>query len=98
VAARWRKFWYRARIKDRSRGAYTVQYDDGSIGRVSLGDLIPIALDAKVGDRVLACWGQDGRMVGGRVVAVKEGQATIQWEDGRSTSEVSLDRMARIRP
>lgn len=98
VAAQWHKAWFRGRITGMVNGTYAVHYDDDTSGQVSQAELIPIGGPAaEVGDRVLACWGQDGRMFPGRVLELEGGQATIRWEDGSSSTRVALDKLARIR-
>lgn len=98
VAAQWHKSWFRARITGMVNGTYSVHYDDDTTGQASLAELIPIGGEAvSVGDRVLACWGQDGRMFPGRVLQLEDGVAMIRWEDGSSSTRVSLDKLARIR-
>ena len=98
VAAQWKTDWYRARITAVTNGTYAVRYDDNTAGKLSAGGVIPFAKadDIKVGDHVLACWGDEGQMYPGRVKAVHSEKATIRWEDGSAASEVTLSTLAKI--
>lgn len=97
VAAQWHKSWFRAQITGLVNGTYAVHYDDNTTGQVGQSSLIPIAKDFQVGDRVLASWGDTGRMYPGRVLLVRGDQALIRWEDGSTSCEVAADKIARIR-
>ena len=98
VAAQWKTDWYRARITGEINGTYAVRYDDNTTGKLPAGEMIPLAkaADIRVGDRVLACWGDDGQMYPGRVKAIQAEKATIRWDDGSAASEVALSALARI--
>ena len=98
VAAQWKTYWYRARITGEVNGTYAVRYDDNTSGKLVAGQLIPFAKvpDVRPGDRVLACWGDEGQMYPGRVKAVQSGKATIRWEDGSAPSDVALSTLAKI--
>jgi RNA binding activity-knot of a chromodomain/Caspase domain len=98
VAAQWKTDWYRARITGELNGTYAVRYDDNSPGKLAPGEMIPFAKPAelRVGDRVLACWGEEGQMYPGRVKAIHSDKATVRWEDGSAASEVALSALARI--
>ena len=90
VAAQWHKQWYRARITGQSDGLYEVLYDDGTNGRLSRGEIVPI-LPVKAGQRVLAVRQAEGLMFPGRW----NGNA-VEWEDGKPASEVPAEKLAPI--
>ena len=98
VAAPWHTAWYRARISGNANGTFAVRYDDNTDGKLARGEVIPIANPAelRVGDRVLAVWGDQAQMYAGRVQALGPKTATIRWEDGSVPSKVPLEGLARI--
>ena len=77
MAAQWKTDWFRARITGEVNGTYAVRYDDNSPGKLAPGELIPFAKvpEIRVGDRVLACWGNEGQMYPGRVKAIHSEKA-----------------------
>jgi hypothetical protein len=98
VAARWHTDWYRARVTGTVNDTFAVRYDDETTGKLAAGELISIADPAtlRVGDRVLAVWGDQGQMFPGRVQGVGPQKATVRWEDGSAPSKVPLHGLARI--
>jgi hypothetical protein len=98
VAAQWHTDWYRARVTGMVNGTFAVHYGDNTTGKLVGGEVIPIANSAelRVGDRVLAIWGDQGQMYPGRVQAVGPQRAMIRWEDGSVPSKVPLNGVARI--
>jgi hypothetical protein len=98
VAAQWKTDWYRARITGTTNGTYAVRYDDNTTGKLARGDVIPLAkaTEIRVGDRVLACWGDQGQMYPGRIKAIHSENATVRWEDGSAASDAPLSALARI--
>ena len=99
VAARYHTDWYSGRITGMVNGTFAVRYDDNTTGKLVASELIPMADPAalRVGDRVLAVWGNDARMYPGRVKAIETQKARIKWEDGSAPSDVPLKAIARIR-
>jgi len=98
VAAQWHTDWYRARITGTANGIFAVRYDDNTNGKLAGGEIIPIATPTalRVGDRVLAVWGDHAQMYPGRVQDLSPKKAMIRWEDGSAPSRVSYDDLARV--
>lgn len=100
VAAQWFRDWYRARILGNINGTWSVLYDDQTKGRLAPDDVLPIARPGEIraGVRVLACWGDDGRMFPGKVESIKDQSVIVRWEDGTAPAPVPLNGVALIRP
>jgi hypothetical protein len=98
VAAQWKTDWYRARITGTVNGTFAVRYDDNTTGKLAAGNVIPFAKAAEIrmGDRVLACWGDQGQMYPGRIKAIHAEKATVRWDDGSGADDMPLSALARI--
>ena len=98
VAAQWHGDWYRARVTGMANGTFVVRYEDKTTGKLSAAEIIPIAngSELRVGERVLAVWGDQLQMYPGRVQMLGPKKATIRWEDGSEPSKVPYDGVARI--
>jgi hypothetical protein len=99
VAAQWFRDWYRGRIVGSKNGTFAIVYDDGSKSSLAADDLIPIAHagEIHVGDSVLACWDDKGRMFPGRIQSMNGAKVTVRWDDGDTPSEVGLDEAAVVK-
>lgn len=98
VAAQWHGDWYRARVTGMANGTFAVRYEDKTTGKLAGGEIIPLVnpSELRVGERVLAVWGDQLQMYPGRVQMLGPKKVTIRWEDGSQPSKVPYDGIARI--
>ena len=95
VAAEWMSdSWYLATVKKVSDGNYDVDYADNTSGTVTKAQIKTLDKNLKlaVGDKVMAVW-SNARFYAGVVQDLKEGGATIKWDDGSSPSFVELGKI-----
>lgn len=92
VAAKWASSsFYLATIKGQTGDTYEILYEDGTSGKVAVGDMVPVvkAKDIKVGDRVMGCWHTcRGSLYLGTVDKKTPAGATVKWSDGGSPTDV----------
>lgn len=95
VAAEWQSDnWYYATIKTVTGDNYAVDYADGTSGTVTKDKLKVLDKNLKlaVGDKVMAVW-SGARFYSGVVQDLKEGGATVKWDDGSDPSFVELGKI-----
>jgi len=95
VAAEWMPdSWYYATVKKVTGENYDVDYADGTSGTITRGHIKTLDKNLKlaVGDKVSAVW-SGARFYAGAVQDLKEGGATIKWDDGSSPSFVELGKI-----
>jgi phage antirepressor YoqD-like protein len=95
VAAEWMTdSWYLATVKKVTGDKYDVDYADNTSGSVTLAQIKTLDKNLKlaVGDKVMAVW-SNAKFYTGAVQDLKEGGATIKWDDGSSPSFVELGKI-----
>lgn len=70
---------------------YDIVYDDGTKSRTKFSDMLP-CLNAKsmqVGQPVMAVWKSQGQLYGGKIAAINDETAIVNWDDGTAGTPVS---------